>query len=81
MLGDKQLIVQIRLFQTKMLCDSLQNTSMAHRLKTTALNQVGCYEFNAKQAKNKNPLQITPAQTLWFFGSDSGLGRVDKFRA
>ena len=43
MSGNKQLIVQIRLFQTKLLCGPLQNTSvvhrwaMAHRLKTTDL--------------------------------------------
>ena len=46
MSGNKQLIVRIRLFQTKMLCGTLQNTSvaqrraMAHRLKTTAIQ---CY--------------------------------------
>ena len=38
MSGNKQLIVQIQLFQTKMLCSPLQNTSVAHRLKTTALD-------------------------------------------
>ena len=38
MSGNKQLTVQIRFFQTKMLCGPLQNSSMAHRLKTTGLN-------------------------------------------
>ena len=54
MSGNKQLIVQIQLFQTKMFCGPLQNTSvahrwaMAHRLKTTALEQILLVEITLK---------------------------------
>ena len=69
--GNKQLIVQIRLFQTKMFCGPLQNTSvahrwaMAHRLKTTAL-EVESRTQGSRPRAQKNPRTRTalPRTTL-----------------
>ena len=52
--GKKKLIVQIRLFQTKMLCGPLQNALWPHRLKTTDLKHwMTCTFLKLNESKTK----------------------------